>query len=146
MTTTQPRRLQPPQHRRPRLRPGPVVQHRRGGDPARGGLVRPRPGASVAVAALWLRDWPRLLVQPAGVADHAEVRRALGDGRAAAASAVALAAAAVSPLLPAGLWLLAAAMLVVGMAASVFSLARQKYLTEAVPVILRARALRRWVA
>jgi MFS family permease len=32
-------------------------------------------------------------------------------------------------------------MIVVGMAASVFSLARQKYLTEAVPVILRARAL-----
>ncbi len=33
------------------------------------------------------------------------------------------------------------AMLVVGMAASVFALARQKYLTEAVPVLLRARAL-----
>jgi predicted MFS family arabinose efflux permease len=32
-------------------------------------------------------------------------------------------------------------MLVVGMAASVVSLARQKYLTEAVPVVLRARAL-----
>ena len=32
-------------------------------------------------------------------------------------------------------------MAVVGMAASVFSLARQKYLTEAVPVEFRARAL-----
>jgi hypothetical protein len=33
------------------------------------------------------------------------------------------------------------AMVVVGMAASVFSLARQKYLTEAMPVAFRARAL-----
>jgi MFS family permease len=60
---------------------------------------------------------------------------------AAAASAVALAGAAVAPLFPGGIWVLAAAMVVVGMAASVFSLARQKYLTEAVPVVLRARAL-----
>lgn len=60
---------------------------------------------------------------------------------AAAASAFALAAAAVAPLFSGGLWVLAAAMVVVGMAASVFSLARQKYLTEAVPVMLRARAL-----
>jgi MFS family permease len=60
---------------------------------------------------------------------------------AAAASAVALAGAAVAPLFPGGIWVLAAAMVVVGMAASVFSLARQKYLTEAVPVMLRARAL-----
>ncbi|SFT47416.1 MFS transporter [Arthrobacter sp. ov118] len=60
---------------------------------------------------------------------------------AAAASAVALAGAALAPLFPGGIWVLAAAMVVVGMAASVFSLARQKYLTEAVPVVLRARAL-----
>ena len=60
---------------------------------------------------------------------------------AAGASAVALAGAAVAPLFPGGIWVLAAAMVVVGMAASVFSLARQKYLTEAVPVMLRARAL-----
>ena len=44
-------------------------------------------------------------------------------------------------MIPDGLWLLAVAMAVVGMAASVFSLARQKYLTEAVPVEFRARAL-----
>jgi hypothetical protein len=36
---------------------------------------------------------------------------------------------------------LAVAMAVVGMAASVFNLARQKYLTEAVPIHFRARAL-----
>lgn len=100
-------------------------------------------GASVAVAALvvtliglgsWFFNLPASLI----TLKFGERWAIVG---AAAASAVALAAAALSPLLTGGLWLLAAAMLVVGMAASVFSLARQKYLTEAVPVILRARAL-----
>lgn len=100
-------------------------------------------GASVAVAALivtliglgsWFFNLPASLI----TLKFGERWAIVG---AAAASAIALAAAAVSPLVPAGLWLLALAMLVVGMAASVFSLARQKYLTEAVPVILRARAL-----
>jgi MFS family permease len=100
-------------------------------------------GASVAVAALvvtliglgsWFFNLPASLI----TLKFGERWAIVG---AAAASAVALAAAAVSPLVPAGIWLLAAAMVVVGMAASVFSLARQKYLTEAVPVILRARAL-----
>ena len=100
-------------------------------------------GASVAVAALvvtliglgsWFFNLPASLI----TLKFGERWAIVG---AAAASAAALAAAALAPMLPAGLWLLAAAMLVVGMAASVFSLARQKYLTEAVPVILRARAL-----
>ncbi|MDZ4089814.1 MAG: MFS transporter [Arthrobacter sp.] len=100
-------------------------------------------GASVAVAALvvtliglgsWFFNLPASLI----TLKFGERWAIVG---AAAASAVALAAAALAPLLPGGLGLLAAAMLVVGMAASVFSLARQKYLTEAVPVILRARAL-----
>ncbi|WP_120521221.1 MFS transporter [Arthrobacter celericrescens] len=55
--------------------------------------------------------------------------------------ALALVAAALAPQLQQGLWLLAVAMTVVGMATSVFNLARQKYLTEAVPVEFRARAL-----
>ncbi|MDR7083156.1 MFS family permease [Arthrobacter ginsengisoli] len=100
-------------------------------------------GASVAVAALvvtviglgsWFFNLPASLI----TLKFGERWAMVG---AAAASALALAAVALAPLLPGGLWLLAAAMLVVGMAASVFSLARQKYLTEAVPVILRARAL-----
>lgn len=100
-------------------------------------------GASVAVAALvvtliglgsWFFNLPASLI----TLKFGERWAIVG---AAAASAVALAAAALAPLMPDGLWLLAAAMVVVGMAASVFSLARQKYLTEAVPVILRARAL-----
>ena len=100
-------------------------------------------GASVAVAALvvtviGLGSW--FFNLPASVITMKFGERWAMVG-AAAASAVALAAVALAPLLPEGLWLLAAAMLVVGMAASVFSLARQKYLTEAVPVLLRARAL-----
>ncbi|MET4093946.1 MFS transporter [Arthrobacter sp. UYCu712] len=100
-------------------------------------------GASVAVAALvvtliglgsWFFNLPASLI----TLKFGERWAIVG---AAAASAVALAGAAVSTMVPGGLWLLAAAMLVIGMAASVFSLARQKYLTEAVPVILRARAL-----
>ncbi|WP_223980627.1 MFS transporter [Arthrobacter sp. NicSoilB8] len=100
-------------------------------------------GASVAVAALvvtliglgsWFFNLPASLI----TLKFGERWAIVG---AAAASAAALAAAALAPLVPEGLWLLAAAMVVVGMAASVFSLARQKYLTEAVPVILRARAL-----
>ncbi|MCU1511581.1 MAG: transporter, partial [Arthrobacter sp.] len=99
--------------------------------------------ASVAVAALivtliglgsWFFNLPASLI----TLKFGERWAIVG---AATASALALAGAALSALVPGGLWLLAAAMLVVGMAASVFSLARQKYLTEAVPVILRARAL-----
>ncbi|MDQ0819803.1 MFS family permease [Arthrobacter sp. V4I6] len=100
-------------------------------------------GASVAVAALtvtliglgsWFFNLPASLI----TLKFGERWAIVG---AAAASAIALSGAALSALVPGGLWLLAGSMLVVGMAASVFSLARQKYLTEAVPVILRARAL-----
>ncbi|MET1021152.1 MAG: MFS transporter [Arthrobacter sp.] len=100
-------------------------------------------GASVAVAALivtliglgsWFFNLPASLL----TLKFGERWAMVG---AAGASAVALAAAALAPLLPGGLWVLAAAMVLVGMAASVFSLARQKYLTEAVPVTIRARAL-----
>ncbi|MDI3240027.1 MFS transporter [Arthrobacter sp. AL08] len=100
-------------------------------------------GASVAVAALvvtliglgsWLFNLPASFI----TLKFGERWAIVG---AAAAAAVALAAAALAPGMPGRLWLLAGAMLVVGMAASVFALARQKYLTEAVPVLLRARAL-----
>ncbi|WLQ07074.1 MFS transporter [Arthrobacter oryzae] len=100
-------------------------------------------GASVAVAALivtliglgsWFFNLPASLV----TLKFGERWSIVG---AAAAGALALAAAGLSALIPDGLWLLAVAMAVVGMAASVFGLARQKYLTEAVPVQYRARAL-----
>jgi MFS family permease len=100
-------------------------------------------GASVAVAALivtliglgsWFFNLPASLV----TLRFGERWSIVG---AAVAAGLALAAAATSALAPNGLWLLAAAMTVVGMSGAVFGLARQKYLTEAVPVAFRARAL-----
>jgi len=100
-------------------------------------------GASVAVAALivtviglgsWFFNLPASLV----TLKYGERWSIVG---ASVASALALAAAGLTPVVPNGLWLLAAAMAVVGMSGSVFGLARQKYLTEAVPVEFRARAL-----
>ncbi|MCA4133024.1 MFS transporter [Arthrobacter sp. M4] len=100
-------------------------------------------GASVAVSALivtliglgsWFFNLPASLI----TLKFGERWSIVG---AAAASAVALTAAGLAWVVPHGVWLLAAAMAVVGMSASVFSLARQKYLTEAVPIEYRARAL-----
>jgi MFS family permease len=100
-------------------------------------------GASVAVAALiatliglgsWFFNLPASLI----TLKFGERWSIVG---AALASAAALSLAALAPVLPGGIWLLAAAMVVVGMGVSVFNLARQKYLTEAVPVHFRARAL-----
>ena len=100
-------------------------------------------GASVAVAALvvtlmglgsWFFNLPASLV----TLRFGERWSIVG---ASTAAGLALAAAALSSFTPDGLWLLAAAMAVVGMSGSVFGLARQKYLTEAVPVEFRARAL-----
>lgn len=100
-------------------------------------------GASVSVAALivtliglgsWFFNLPASLI----TLKFGERWSIVG---AAAVSGIALAAAALSSTVPNGLWLLAVAMVVVGMSASVFSLARQKYLTEAVPVEFRARAM-----
>src|SRR4029453_14733197 len=100
-------------------------------------------GASVAVSALivtliglgsWLFNLPASLI----TLKFGERWSIVG---AAAAGALALVGAGLSSLVPHGVWLLAVAMTVVGMSASVFSLARQKYLTEAVPVAFRARAL-----
>src|SRR6478736_2415378 len=100
-------------------------------------------GASVAVAALivtliglgsWFFNLPASLV----TLRFGERWSIVG---AAVAAGLALAAAATYALAPNGLWLLAVAMAVVGMSGAVFGLARQKYLTEAVPVAFRARAL-----
>ncbi|MDQ0768088.1 MFS family permease [Pseudarthrobacter defluvii] len=101
-------------------------------------------GASVAVAALivtliglgsWFFNLPASLVTLRFGERWSIVAAAVAAGLALAA------AAAASALASNGLWLLAAAMAVVGMSGAVFGLARQKYLTEAVPVAFRARAL-----
>ncbi|TLM74548.1 MFS transporter [Pseudarthrobacter sp. NamB4] len=100
-------------------------------------------GASVAIAALivtliglgsWFFNLPASLV----TLKFGERWSIVG---AAVAAGLALAAASLTSMVPNGLWLLAAAMAVVGMSGAVFGLARQKYLTEAVPVQFRARAL-----
>lgn len=101
-------------------------------------------GASVAVSALvvtliglgsWFFNLPASLI----TIKFGERWAIVAAG---VAGAVALLAAGFAPLLAQnGIWLLAAAMTVVGMSTSVFNLARQKYLTEAVPVMYRARAL-----
>ena len=100
-------------------------------------------GASVAVSALivtliglgsWFFNLPASLV----TLKFGERWSIVG---AAAAAGLALVAAALAPQLADGIWLLAAAMVVVGMSSSVFGLARQKYLTDAVPLHYRARAL-----
>ncbi|MBT2547309.1 MFS transporter [Arthrobacter sp. ISL-65] len=100
-------------------------------------------GASVAVAALivtlmglgsWFFNLPASMI----TLKFGERWSIVG---AAAAGSLALVAGGLSLVIGNGLWLLAVAMAVVGMSAAVFSLARQKYLTEAVPVEFRARAL-----
>lgn len=101
-------------------------------------------GASVAVAALivtliGLGSW--FFNLPASLVTLRFGERWSIVGAAVAAGLALAAAAASSTLAPNGLWLLALAMAVVGMSGAVFGLARQKYLTEAVPVAFRARAL-----
>ncbi|WP_281445455.1 MFS transporter, partial [Paenarthrobacter nicotinovorans] len=100
-------------------------------------------GASVAVSALivtliglgsWIFNIPASIITE----KFGERWSIVGAG---ALGAMALGAAAFAPQVEHGLWLLAASVTLVGMSASVFNLARQKYLTEAVPVIFRARAL-----
>ncbi len=95
-------------------------------------------GAALVVTLIGLGSWFFNLPASFITLKFGERRAIVG---AAAAGAAALAAAALSPQVAGGLWLLGAAMVVLGMAASVFNLARQKYLTEAVPVLFRARAL-----
>lgn len=100
-------------------------------------------GASVAVSALivtliglgsWLFNIPASIITE----KFGERWSIVGAGT---VGAIALGAAAFAPQMEHGLWLLAASMTLVGMSASVFNLARQKFLTEAVPVMFRARAL-----
>ena len=65
----------------------------------------------------------------------------IGEQKALVGACVVDAAALTTAFLARSLWLLALAILVTGLAGAVFSLARQAYLTEAVPLRMRARAL-----
>ncbi len=96
-------------------------------------------GASVGVAAfvVALIGIGQLLGDlPAGA-----LAARIGEQRALVAACAVDALALVGAFLARSLWLLAVAILVTGLAGAVFSLARQAYLTETVPLRMRARAL-----
>ena len=65
----------------------------------------------------------------------------IGEQKALVAACTADAVALLGAFLARSLWLLALAIFVTGLAGAVFSLARQAYLTETVPLRMRARAL-----
>ena len=96
-------------------------------------------GASVAVAALIvaLIGVGHLVGDlPAGA-----LAARIGEKRALVAASVVDALALVGAFLAQSLLVLAAAVFITGLAGAVFSLARQAYLTEAIPTRMRARAL-----
>ena len=96
-------------------------------------------GASVGVAAfvVALIGIGQLLGDlPAGA-----LAARIGEQKALVAACAVDALALTGAFLARSLWLLALAIFVTGLAGAVFSLARQAYLTETVPVRMRARAL-----
>jgi MFS family permease len=96
-------------------------------------------GASVAVAGLVvsLMGVGSIVSNiPAGV-----LTTRFGERRSMVAAAAMSAAGIAVCLVDVGLWLFAAGVLALGMAGAVFQLARQSYLTEVVPLPMRARAM-----
>lgn len=96
-------------------------------------------GASVGVAALVvavLGIGTLVSALPAG-----SLVAAVGERRGLVVAGLVEAVAMLVALVAGEVWQLVAAVLVIGSASAVFGLARQAYLTDAVPVHLRARAL-----
>ncbi|HET9633705.1 MAG TPA: MFS transporter [Terrabacter sp.] len=96
-------------------------------------------GASVGVAALLVAMMG--VGQLLGDLPSGALAARIGERRALLIAAVVEAAGMLLAALAGGLVMLFAGVLVVGLAGSLFGLARQAYLTEAVPVAMRARAL-----
>lgn len=96
-------------------------------------------GASVGTAALLVAMMG--VGQLLGDLPSGALAARIGERRALLIAAVVEAAGMLLAALAGGLVLLFAGVLVVGLAGSLFGLARQAYLTEAVPVAMRARAL-----
>jgi MFS family permease len=96
-------------------------------------------GASVATAAFIVALIG--IGQLAGDLPAGALAARIGEKRALIAACVLDAAALMGAFLAQSLVLLAAAMVVTGLAGAVFGLARQAYLTEAIPIRMRARAL-----
>ena len=139
----------------PVSRPGDAVSWRSIAVPAYGPtvLVSIGQGATLPLVALSARDLGASLGVAAFVVALIGIGQLLGDLPAGALAArigeqkALVAACTVDALallgafLARSLWVLALAIFVTGLAGSVFSLARQAYLTETVPVRMRARAL-----
>ncbi|MBC9822196.1 MFS transporter [Terrabacter sp. MAHUQ-38] len=96
-------------------------------------------GASVGVAALLVGMMG--LGQLLGDLPSGALAARIGERRALLVAAVVEAVGMLVAALAGGLAVLFAGVLVIGLAGSLFGLARQAYLTEAVPVPMRARAL-----
>jgi MFS family permease len=96
-------------------------------------------GASVATAAFTVALIG--IGQLAGDLPAGALAARIGEKRALIGACVLDAAALMGAFLAQSLVLLAAAMVVTGLAGAVFGLARQAYLTEAIPIRMRARAL-----
>jgi MFS family permease len=96
-------------------------------------------GASVGVAALLVAMMG--VGQLLGDLPSGALAARIGERRALLAAAVIEAVGMLVAALAGGLTLLFVGVLVIGLAGSLFGLARQAYLTEAVPVAMRARAL-----
>ncbi|KRB43618.1 MULTISPECIES: MFS transporter [unclassified Terrabacter] len=96
-------------------------------------------GASVGVAALLVAMLG--VGQLLGDLPSGALAARIGERRALLVAAVIEAVGMLVAALAGGLVMLFAGVLVIGLAGSLFGLARQAYLTEAVPVAMRARAL-----
>ena len=96
-------------------------------------------GASVGVAALTVALLG--IGQLAASLPSGALAARVGERRALMVAGVIDAVAMTGALLAREVWLLAVAVFVMGIAGALFNLARQAYLTEVVPVSMRARAL-----
>jgi MFS family permease len=96
-------------------------------------------GASIGVAALLVAMLG--VGQLLGDLPSGALAARIGERRALLVAAVVEAAGMLVAALAGGLVMLFVGVLVIGLAGSLFGLARQAYLTEAVPVAMRARAL-----
>ena len=96
-------------------------------------------GASVGVAALTVALLG--VGQLAGALPSGSLAARIGERRALMVAAVVEAGAMVAALLAEAVWVLGAAVFAMGLSGALFGLARQAYLTEVVPVSMRARAL-----
>jgi MFS family permease len=96
-------------------------------------------GASVGVAALTVALLG--VGQLAGALPSGALAARIGERRALMVAAAIEAAAMAAALMATSVWVLGAAVFAMGLSGSLFGLARQAYLTEIVPVAMRARAL-----